>query len=42
VAPRLVIDQGTKFDYNECDIMQKAYHKLDAVSIGRRDTGGRS
>jgi hypothetical protein len=29
-------------DYNKRDIMQKAYRLPDAVSIGRRDTGGRS
>ncbi len=42
MAPRLIIDQGSQIDYNRYDIMQKAYGKLDAVSIGRRDTGGRS
>ena len=40
MASRLMIDQRNQIDYNRCDIMQKAYSVLDAVSIGRRDTGG--
>lgn len=40
MASRLNLDQWWRIDYNKCDIMPKA--PKDAVSIGRRDTDGRS